>query len=312
MAAEAGTILIVDDELLNRDLLEQELAEAGYRTLSAENGEQTIKLATGAHPELILLDAMMDGLDGFATCERLKASDATRAIPVIFLTALADTQVKLRAFRAGAVDYVTKPFQPEELTLVSQRALERKGLTQRVRLLEEAVRGRHPFEEVVCACVADLGGRRLKLAVAGGIFANVKLNQQLRELPNVGEVYVFPNMGDGGLSVGAAWLVHAAQTKSRPEPLGTLDLGPTATDEEIATAASRAGLRARRVADIHERIGRVCLDAKEVDRAVEAFRAAQRSDPTRASRLSYNLAEVMVSLKRDDGAAVVLEGLLGH
>jgi DNA-binding NtrC family response regulator len=115
LAAETGTILIVDDELLNRDLLEQELVEAGYRALSAENGEQAIKLAIDAHPELILLDAMMDGLDGFATCERLKASDATRGIPVVFLTALADTEVKLRAFRAGAVDYVTKPFQTEEL-----------------------------------------------------------------------------------------------------------------------------------------------------------------------------------------------------
>jgi DNA-binding NtrC family response regulator len=115
LAPEAGTVLIVDDEPLNRDLLEQELHESGYRTLSAENGEEGIRLATRAQPDLILLDAMMDGLDGFATCERLKAAEATRGIPVIFLTALADTEVKLRAFRAGAVDYVTKPFQAEEL-----------------------------------------------------------------------------------------------------------------------------------------------------------------------------------------------------
>ncbi len=115
MAPDAATVLIVDDEALNRDLLEQELQEAGYRTLSAENGEQALELAARARPDLILLDALMQGLDGFATCARLKESEATRSIPVIFLTALADTDVKLRAFRAGAVDYVTKPFQTEEL-----------------------------------------------------------------------------------------------------------------------------------------------------------------------------------------------------
>jgi formate hydrogenlyase transcriptional activator len=113
--ADAATILIVDDELLNRDLLEQELLEAGYRTLSATNGEEAIAVATKAHPDLILLDAMMEGLDGFATCERLKSAEATRSIPVIFLTALTDTEVKVRAFKVGAVDYVTKPFQTEEL-----------------------------------------------------------------------------------------------------------------------------------------------------------------------------------------------------
>jgi DNA-binding NtrC family response regulator len=115
LAPEAATVLIVDDELLNRDLLEQELLEAGYRTLSATNGVQAIEIAAQARPDLILLDAMMDGLDGFETCERLKGADATRAIPVIFLTALTDTEIKVRAFAVGAVDYVTKPFQTEEL-----------------------------------------------------------------------------------------------------------------------------------------------------------------------------------------------------
>ena len=115
MEADRATVLIVDDEVLNRDLLEQELLEAGYRTLSAVNGLEALEAAARSRPDLILLDAMMDGLDGFATCERLKAAEATRNIPVIFLTSLSDTEIKLRAFRAGAVDYVTKPFQTEEL-----------------------------------------------------------------------------------------------------------------------------------------------------------------------------------------------------
>ncbi len=115
MATDGATILIVDDEPLNVDLLEQELDAVGYRTISATNGEQAVALAAREQPDLILLDVMMDGIDGYETCKRLKASESTRAIPVIFLTALAYTLDKVRAFASGAVDYVTKPFQPEEL-----------------------------------------------------------------------------------------------------------------------------------------------------------------------------------------------------
>jgi DNA-binding NtrC family response regulator len=109
------TILVVDDEAPNVDLLEQELADAGYRTLSAANGEAALELSCKEKPDLILLDVMMAGIDGYETCRRLKAAEATRAIPVIFLTALSDSFEKVRGFGAGAVDYVSKPFDLEEL-----------------------------------------------------------------------------------------------------------------------------------------------------------------------------------------------------
>ncbi len=115
MATDAGLVLIVDDETLNVDLLEQELSAAGYRTLAAQSGEDALALAATSQPDLILLDVMMAGIDGYETCGRIKASASTRAIPVIFLTALKDTFDKVRAFRLGAVDYVTKPFETEEL-----------------------------------------------------------------------------------------------------------------------------------------------------------------------------------------------------
>jgi DNA-binding NtrC family response regulator len=108
-------ILVVDDEAANVDLLEQELADAGYRTLSAPSGEIALDISRKEKPDLILLDVMMAGIDGYETCRRLKASEATRAIPVIFLTALSDSFEKVRGFGAGAVDYVTKPFDLEEL-----------------------------------------------------------------------------------------------------------------------------------------------------------------------------------------------------
>jgi formate hydrogenlyase transcriptional activator len=115
LATDAGLVLIVDDEPLNVDVLEQELAAAGYRTLAAQSGEDALALAATSQPDLILLDVMMGGIDGYETCRRVKDGAATRAIPVIFLTALKDTFDKVRAFRLGAVDYVTKPFETEEL-----------------------------------------------------------------------------------------------------------------------------------------------------------------------------------------------------
>ena len=115
MQADAATVLIVDDQPLNIDLLEQELAAAGYRTVAARGGEAAIALARERAPELILLDVMMPGIDGYETCRRLKTDAATRSIPVIFLTALKETFEKVRAFELGAVDYVTKPFESEEL-----------------------------------------------------------------------------------------------------------------------------------------------------------------------------------------------------
>ena len=114
MAADGATVLVVDDEPLNVDLVAQELGTAGYRTVTAATGEQALVVAEKSRPDLILLDVMMPGMDGYAVCKRLKETEA-RDIPVIFLTALTDTFEKVRAFKLGAVDYITKPFEPEEL-----------------------------------------------------------------------------------------------------------------------------------------------------------------------------------------------------
>jgi DNA-binding NtrC family response regulator len=114
LAADA-TVLVVDDEPLNVDVLEQELRGAGYRTISASSGEEAVTLAKKVQPDLVLLDVMMPGMDGYDACRRLKQSDATRDIPVIMLTSFGETAKKVRAFNEGAVDYVTKPFETEEL-----------------------------------------------------------------------------------------------------------------------------------------------------------------------------------------------------
>lgn len=102
-------LLLVDDEAVNLRLLQQILQD-DYRLLIAKDGARALELAASASPDLILLDVMMPCMTGHEVCERLKASDATRHIPVIFVTALSDETDETRGFALGAVDYITKPF----------------------------------------------------------------------------------------------------------------------------------------------------------------------------------------------------------
>jgi len=113
--SENATIMVVDDNPTNLRVLIDYLEDSGYETMVAPSGERAIQQLEHAKPELILLDIMMPGLDGFETCKRLKANADVKDIPVIFMTALSDTEKKLKGFRMGAVDYITKPFQQEEV-----------------------------------------------------------------------------------------------------------------------------------------------------------------------------------------------------
>jgi len=113
--ASGGTILIVDDMPANLEVVTSHLERQGYRAVVALSGDEGIERAEYVQPDLILLDVMMPGVDGFEICRRLKANERTRAIPVIFMTALADTTDKLAGFAAGAVDYVTKPLDGAEV-----------------------------------------------------------------------------------------------------------------------------------------------------------------------------------------------------
>ena len=109
------TVLIVDDTPENIQVLMGTLKDQ-YAIVAAINGEKALKMALAdPQPELILLDIMMPGMDGFEVCRRLKADKATQHIPVIFLSALDDTSNKVKGFSVGAVDYISKPFQPEEV-----------------------------------------------------------------------------------------------------------------------------------------------------------------------------------------------------
>jgi formate hydrogenlyase transcriptional activator len=117
---ERSTILIADDNPSNLDVLLKCLSRDNHRVLVAEDGASAIERARQAQPDLILLDVMMPGLDGFETCARLRAEASTQRIPIIFMTSLGELDDKVRAFELGAQDYITKPFQvPEVLARVS-------------------------------------------------------------------------------------------------------------------------------------------------------------------------------------------------
>jgi PAS domain S-box-containing protein len=115
LSGHPSTILIVDDTPANLGVAVEHLEHMGYRVLVAQDGEEALERAEHMRPDIILLDVLMPGLDGFETCRRLKAAEGTREIPVIFMTCLADAADKLSGFQAGGVDFVTKPFQIEEL-----------------------------------------------------------------------------------------------------------------------------------------------------------------------------------------------------
>jgi signal transduction histidine kinase len=107
-------VLIVDDTPTNLEVISEALSDAGFDVAMATSGERALQNIERRIPDLILLDVMMPGINGFETCRRLKASDRTRHIPIIFMTALADTDSKVQAFELGAVDYITKPFHEKE------------------------------------------------------------------------------------------------------------------------------------------------------------------------------------------------------
>ncbi len=109
------TLLIVDDIPANVSFLLDFLTHAGFKVLVAKEGKAALKKAEYAHPDLILLDVMMPGMDGFKVCQVLKSQDSTQDIPIIFMTALSETVDKVKGFSLGAVDYITKPIQHEEV-----------------------------------------------------------------------------------------------------------------------------------------------------------------------------------------------------
>jgi len=143
MSQSEPAVLIVDDERINIDLMVGLLKE-DYKTLVATDGTQALRRAGGTpRPDIILLDVMMPGMDGYEVCTRLKAEEGTASIPVIFVTAMTEVGNEMRGFELGAVDYITKPISPPILQARVRAHLENKlardWIEDRNRILEEMV-----------------------------------------------------------------------------------------------------------------------------------------------------------------------------
>lgn len=177
------TILIVDDTPANLGVLVETLGAAGYQLMVAEDGEEALAQTAQTQPDLILLDVMMPGIDGFETCRRLKSRPATRDVPVLFMTALNETADKVKAFAAGGVDYITKPIEHEEAlarvrTHLTLRRL-RREVEQQLAVKEHFMRiAGHDLRNPVCLILmaAELARRQ------PGISAEVS-----RYVENIGE-----------------------------------------------------------------------------------------------------------------------------
>ncbi len=135
-----AAILVVDDNPTNLRVFLEQLEQAGFRTLVAPSGERALKQIERLQPDLILLDVLMPGIDGFETCVRLKENAHTRDIPVIFMTALSDTVDKVKGFEVGGVDYITKPFHTEEVIARITTHLTIRRLQQQLQQQNEELR----------------------------------------------------------------------------------------------------------------------------------------------------------------------------
>ncbi|RTL55167.1 MAG: response regulator transcription factor [Rhodocyclaceae bacterium] len=134
---EPDQVLIVDDVPENLAVLHDALDESGYTVFVATDGEQALRSVARHLPDIILLDAVMPGMDGFEVCRRLKADAASRAVPVIFMTGLTESEHVVAGFRAGGADYVTKPVRTHEmLARVASHLLNARQMRQAHRALD--------------------------------------------------------------------------------------------------------------------------------------------------------------------------------
>jgi DNA-binding response OmpR family regulator len=136
------TILIIDDRPDDLKLMANCLEKADFKVMTAQNGESGLDTARRVQPDLILLDVLMPGIDGFETCRRLKAEASVQEIPVIFMTSLAETEHKITGFEVGGVDYITKPIQVAEVLArvkahLAGRVLQKQLEAQNVQLQQE-------------------------------------------------------------------------------------------------------------------------------------------------------------------------------
>ena len=138
------TILVIDDNPNNLELMHEALSGFGYEVLIEMDGKSGIEQVKNNPPDLILLDVMMPGIDGFETCRRLQADSSTKDIPIIFLTAVSGTANKVKGLSLGAVDYITKPFEEAEILARIQVQLKLRRVNLKLAFSKQQLEQRAP------------------------------------------------------------------------------------------------------------------------------------------------------------------------
>ena len=172
------TILVIDDSTTNLGVVFEYLDNLGFELMIAQDGESGLKKAQYEQPDIILLDAVMPGLDGFEVCKRLKSQEITQNIPVIFMTGLRSLEDKVKGFEVGAVDYITKPIRERELLARLVTHLSIRNLTQQ---LQQEVKERRRAEEAL----TEYGDHLEELVQQRTVeltLANEQLQQQSEQL----------------------------------------------------------------------------------------------------------------------------------
>ena len=234
--------MVVDDNPANVKLLQAQLELQGYRIVVVTAGPSALAAAKREPPDLILLDINMPGMDGFEVCRRLKADEALEEIPVLFVTARGQTRDKMQAFAAGAVDYITKPIQVEE---VAARVGAHLTIRRQERLLRETISSLRKLEwlrdRLVHMVVHDL---RSPLTVVQASFELLRANREPNDARQLAERGTNATRRMTRL-VNAMLDMNALETGCLEPTLAEVDLGELVRPlvEEIATAAADRTVR---------------------------------------------------------------------
>ncbi|WP_438008434.1 response regulator [Sorangium sp. So ce321] len=293
-----GLVLVADDVLVNLEVLSSTLESAGIEVCVATDGPMVLERLEYETPDLILLDVTMPGMTGFDVCERLKSRPATASIPVIFTTAHAEVSDKLRGFRLGAVDYVTKPFEREELLARVKTQLALRGaltsLARKNAELEREIEERAAAQGALARLKDELERRVAERTDAlGRVVAELEgtVERRTRELQRANERFALELAGRQALEEARAALqaqVIAAQAARLAElstPIIPIDdqilIMPLigAIDEERAQGlvdAATLGVSARRAAVmILDITGVPQVDARVAETLARAARAVR-------------------------------------
>jgi two-component system sensor histidine kinase/response regulator len=218
-----GSILIVDDTPANLLLLAQVLTEYGYDIRAVSSGAQALAAIEANPPDLILLDIMMPGMDGFEVCERLKADASTRDIPIIFISVLDSTEDKVQAFDAGGVDYISKPFQIKEVLARVRTHVALQNLQKS--LQQEIVRRDKLIAEL--DAYAHTVAHDLKNPVSSIIGLSNLLEHESDELPDEARRRFLRRIGQSGIKMHGIineLLLLASVREMQETPLQALDM----------------------------------------------------------------------------------------